>query len=556
MSGVKLTWRAVRGVVHYTPGPMPDSTPILALDHEWHRQRANLRAGTPARGGTHLRPPPLVAAGLEIDHDPDQGRRVRVGGLVVIFGHFPATLADFIQLAQARLHLQPEQARELDPILNTRVMALWAWIPTVRQDCYLELDRATGEVNTWLVGPEQGRITPITSDLDDPLAADRGTASEELDGWFLDALVLNGHAHWGGERGLARLVERFGRTALLVAAQIADRLEHQAEEPEAALEVARSRWSQLTDDDELPWAALAERAADDDGAHPFICAQLGRLALRLGLLRAARALLIASSGASDVSPIAWFDLGQACEALDDLTGAENAFTRYAAARPQDPDAWRRLLFCRLKRDRSQLAEECLRKYHGSGGKDDELVERLLHVVARGRVRTDQRGRLAGFLVPALAEAFGLAGVDGDVEREVLRVRLTDDPSAAAAFTALVDQLRGQVVGGLRKAEVLDPEGLADDALRVALLTLPLLGPLHVDDETADAETLADDVQEAINRWAEAPAVARALAGPPPVIDGRPLLALAAMAMALWSDDVGSDDAEADGADADDGGDPR
>ena len=527
---------------------MPDTTPILALDHEWHRQRANLRAGTPGRGGTHLRPPPLVAAGLEIDHDPITGRRVRVGGLVVIFGHFPATLADFIQLAQARLHLQPEQARELDPILNTRVMALWAWLPTVRQDCYLELDRATGDVTTWLVGPEQGRITPITTDTDSALGSERSAGSstnEELDGWFLDALVLNGHAHWGGERGLARLVERFGRTALLVAAQIADRLEHQAEEPEAALAVARSRWTLLTDDDELPWAVLAERSEDDNGAHPFICAQLGRLALRLGLLRAARALLNASSGASDVSPIAWFDLGQACEALDDLNGAENAFTRYAAARPQDPDAWRRLLFCRLKRDRGQLAEECLRKYHGSGGKDDELVERLLHVVARGRVRTDQRGRLAGFLVPALAEAFGLAGPDGDVEREVLRVRLTDDPSAAAAFTTLVDQLRGQVVAGLRKAEVLDPEGWADDALRVALLTLPLLGPLHVDDETSDAETLADDVQDAINRWAEAPAVARALAGPPPVIDGRPLLALAAMAMALWSDDMGSDDMASD-----------
>lgn len=516
---------------------MPDTSPILALDHEWHRQRANLRAVTPGRAGTHLRPPPLVAAGLEIDHDPERGRSVRVGGLVVIFGHFPATLADFIQLAQARLHLQPEQARELDPILNTRVMALWAWLPTMRQDCYLELDRATGEVNTWLVGPEQGRITAITANSNEDGERTFSPADQhELDGWFLDALVLNGHAHWGGERGLARLVERFGHTALLVAAQIADRLEHQAEEPEVALEVARTRWTLLTDDDELPWAVLAERSESDDGAHPFICAQLGRLALRLGLLRAARALLLASSGASDVSPIAWFDLGQACEALDDLTGAENAFMRYAAARPQDPDAWRRLLFCRLKRDRSQLAEECLRKYHGSGGKDDELVERLLHVVARGRVRTDQRGRLAGFLVPALADAFGVAGPDGDVEREVLRVRLLDDPSAASAFTTLVDQLRGQIVTALRKADVLDPEGLADEALRVALLTLPLLGPLHADDEPTDAETLADDVQAAINRWSEAPAVARALAGPPPIIDGRPLLALAALAMALWNDD--------------------
>lgn len=503
------------------------STPLLALDHEWHRQRANLRAAGPGRVGLgQLRPPPLVAAGLEIEHD-DQGRRVRVGGLVVIFGHFPATLRDFVNLARARLHLQPEQARELDPILNTRVMALWAWLPTVRRDCYLEFDRATGTIETWLVGPGPGEIEAIEVEAEEsPVIAN----SDELDQWFLEGLVLNGHAHWGGERGLAHLVERFGRTALLVAAQVADRLEHRAEDPASALQIARSRWPSLNDEDEVPWAALAERR--DDAGHPFICAQLGRLALRLGLLRAARALLSASAGSTDVSPIAWFDLGQACEALDDLTGAENAFTRYASARPQDPDAWRRLLFCRLRRDRSQLAEECLRKYHSAGGKDDELVERYLHVVARGRIRTDQRGYLAAFLLPHLRVAFAAAGHEGDVEREIVRLCFCDDPAAAAAFTALVSRMRGQLAVTLRLS---GNEHFTEDAVRAVLLTLPFLGPLHLDDETADVETLADDVQSAINRWAEAPEIAAALMGPPPVADSRSLFALAAMANGVWDD---------------------
>lgn len=508
------------------------STPLLALDHEWHRQRATLRAaGQRQAGSAQLRPPPLVAAGLEIDHD-DQGRHVRVGGLVVIFGHFPATLRDFVALARARLHLQPEQARELDPILNTRVMAMWAWLPTVRRDCYLEFDRATGVVATWLVGPGPGEIESVDIEAAaEPDEPPHEVSSEELDHWFLDGLVLNGHAHWGGARGLERLVERFGRTALLVAAQIADRLEHQAEDPASALTVARTRWRELDDEDEVPWAALAEHR--DDSGHPFICAQLGRLALRLGLLRAARALLAASAGSTDVSPIAWFDLGQACEALDDLTGAENAFTRYASARPQDPDAWRRLLFCRLKRDRSQLAEECLRRYHSAGGRDDELVERYLHVVARGRVRTEQRGFLAAFLLPHLRAEFTAAGLDGDVEREIVKVRYLDDPTAASAFTALVSHLRAQLAAQLRHS---GNEHLTEDAVRAVLLTLPFLGPLHLADETADAEVLADDVQAALDRWAEGPAVARALQGPPPLADGRSLLALGAMANAIWDED--------------------
>jgi tetratricopeptide (TPR) repeat protein len=504
---------------------MPDPSPLLALDHEWHRQRASLRTHVPGRSGALLRPPPLVAAGLELEPDPTTGRRIRVGGLVVIFGHFPATFADFVTLARARLHLQPEQARELDAILNTRMMALWAWLPTERRDCYLELDRATGDISAWLVGPGPGDLEVI----------DMAAEQEDIDSWFLAGLVLNGHAHWGGESGLARLVERFGRTTLLTAAQIADRLEHEAEDPQVALALAQTRWPQLDDEDELPWAALAERTGDD-GIHPFARVQLGRVALRIGLLRAARVLLASAAGAADVSPIAWFDLGQACEALDDLAGAENSFIRYATARPQDPDAWRRLLFCRVKRDRLELAEECLRKYHGAGGKDDELVERMLHVVARGRLRGEQRGRIAGFLVPRLDEAFA-GDEDSDVVREIVAVRFADDPSAATVFAALADRLREQLAASLRATDAEEPEILAEELLRVALLTLPFLGPPHADEEAADARALAGDVQAAVNRWAEDPSVVRAIGDAhAPLVDGRPLLALAAMSLAVWADD--------------------
>jgi tetratricopeptide (TPR) repeat protein len=405
----------------------------------------------------------------------------------------------------------------------------------------LEFDRATGTIETWLVGPGPGEIETIEVELEE---SPEITTSEELDQWFLEGLVLNGHAHWGGERGLTHLVERFGRTSLLVAAQVADRLEHHSEDPASALQLARTRWPSLNDHDEVPWATLAERRKD--AGHPFICAQLGRLALRLGLLRAARALLSASAGSTDVSPIAWFDLGQACEALDDLTGAENAFTRYASTRPQDPDAWRRLLFCRLRRDRSQLAEECLRKYHSAGGKDEELVERYLHVVARGRIRTAQRGFLAAFLLPHLRVAFSTAGRDGDVEREIVRLCFCDDPTAAAAFTALVSRLRGELAVALRLSGNQD---FTEDTVRAVLLTLPFLGPLHQADELADVEALADDVQSTINRWAEAPAVAAALMGPPPLVDSRSLYALAAMANSVWDDHEG--DAYSDEDDKDD-----
>src|SRR5580658_3489181 len=189
--------------------------PLLALNHDWHRQRAHLRTG-------RMRPPPLVAAGIDLAQSEDGGRSVNLGGLAVIFGVFPASLAEFLELARLRLHLGAGQARELDAVLNTRILAMWAWLPTLRQDCYLELDRATGEEHLWQVGPGPGEGVELAIDC----------VHDELDTAFLDALVLNGPGHWGGESGLAKLVERFGRQPLLVAAQVADLLDHQPKEPQ------------------------------------------------------------------------------------------------------------------------------------------------------------------------------------------------------------------------------------------------------------------------------------------------------------------------------------
>src|SRR4051812_11643596 len=157
------------------------SKPLLILDHDWHSQRAKLRAG-------RVRPPPLVAAGVDISFDETKGRDLKLGGLAVIFGDFPTCLDEFLQYARSRLDLAPGQARELDHVLNNRILAMWAWLPSLRQDCYLEFDRATATSHVWLIGPGAGDTREI--DLEEP--------NEELDRAFLEALVLNGPGHWGG----------------------------------------------------------------------------------------------------------------------------------------------------------------------------------------------------------------------------------------------------------------------------------------------------------------------------------------------------------------------
>ncbi|MBA2482485.1 MAG: hypothetical protein H0V44_17615 [Planctomycetes bacterium] len=453
------------------------SHPLLLLNHDWHSQRAKLRQG-------RVRPPPLVAAGVDVVFDADKGREVKLGGLAVIFGTFPATVDEFVALARARLHLGPDQARELDPVLNTRVLAMWAWLPTLRQDCYLEFDRATGAEQVWLIGPGPGEAREV--DIESP--------DVDLDHAFLEALVLNGPGHWGGESGLQRLVRRFGRQPLLIAAQVADLLEHRPREPRKALRVAQALWADLGSDDENAWAALA------GSEHPWVCVQLGRLALRLGLLRAARLLLGSTHGTGDAAPIAHFDLGQACEALDDLPAAEAAFARFASARPSDPDAWRRLLFCRLRMGHLHIAEETLRRYRSASGKDDDLAERYLSVVARGRVRGEQRATLAGWLGARLHETLiGHTCPDALVE-EIARLCFDDDDTALAAAIR-----RGRIELVQLLAAGPDPlaaEANAEALLRTALLALPFLGGMHREEVEGGSEACATNMVAALHLWSD------------------------------------------------------
>jgi len=439
------------------------SAPVLDLGHEWHRQRTSLRTA-------RQRPPPLVAAGLDMIHEPETGRQVKMGGLAVIFGTFPASLEEFTSLARTRLHLAPEQAKELDPVLNTRLMAMWAWLPSRRQDCYLEFDRATGVQTIWLIGPGDGEVFELDQEAD----------RTALDHAFLEALVLNGPGHWGGETGLVRLIERFGQQPLLIAAQVADALEHHAKEPRRALALAQEAWPDLEGDTDAAWLALVGRG------HPWVQVQLGRLALRLGLVRPARRLLAAAGGAvgSDCGPVAWFDLGQACEALEELPAAEQAFTRYAALRPADPDAWRRLLGCRLRLGNLHVADETLRRYRAAGGKDADLVDRYHQVALRARLPLLQRARLAAWfnarLVPALDLRLGLEALVAELSAMIF-------PGAEEAF---------------HEAVAAAVTAVGPVAARTVLCALPLHGGLHRDEADADAPFLAAAAAEALSLHAE------------------------------------------------------
>lgn len=450
------------------------SQPLLALNHDWHRQRAHLRTG-------RMRPPPLVAAGIDLTHKVEAGRAVALGGLAVIFGVFPANLAEFLDLARARLNLGAGQARELDAVLNTRMLAMWAWLPTLKQDCYLELDRATGEEHLWQVGPGPGESVELEIEGE----------HDELDAAFLDALVLNGSGHWGGESGLAKLVERFGRQPLLVAAQVSDLLDHQPNDPQRALDQARGRWPELSSADEAAWAPLA------DNEHPWVAVQLGRLALRLGLVRAAR-LLLRQAGQTDVAPVAYFDLGQACEALGDLPAAESAFARYAAARPQDPDAWRRLLLCRLRLGHFTVSEETLRRYRAAGGKDVDLAERFIASVARGSLRGEQRANLVGWLCARLQEAIQRRLPLQQLVSELAERHDGSAPGTELHLSALVDQLRLEFAGCLAPRDPAVPTpNPVDDLVRVALLGLPVPSRART---PIDPEQAAGQAFAAVSLW--------------------------------------------------------
>lgn len=449
------------------------ATPLLGLDHDWHRQRAQLRTG-------RMRPPPLVAAGLDVQFDPEHGRTVQFGGLAVIFGVFPASLKEFRDLVRARLHLGSGQAQELDAVLNTRILAMWAWLPTLRQDCYIELDRATGTEHLWSIGPGPGEYHEL--DVED-LPATFDTA-------FLDALVLNGPGHWGGEAGLLRLVERFGHQPLLVAAQIADLLDHQPRQLNKAMEIARNCWPALSVEDEPSWVALAEQE------HPWVNVQVGRLALRLGLVRAARILLRFSVGA-DVQPVAHFDLGQANEALGDLTSAEAAFARYAAARPNDPDAWRRLLFCRLRLGHLPMAIETLKRYRAAGGRDRDLAERFLALVGKAQLPVGERAPLAGWLVAHIGTAVLRRMSLRDLVAEIEARRCGGAGSTASLILErAVECLRLEM-----EPVTLVVERGAEETLVVVLATLGLLTrPRLGRSATTIPGELADHAAQALALW--------------------------------------------------------
>lgn len=450
--------------------------PVLDLSHDWHRARALQRSG---KG----KPPPLVAAGLDVEQLPGAGRVVKVGGMAIVFGAFPPALADLAAFARARLFLQPEQARALDPVLRTRILALWSWLPGPRLDCYIELDRATDEAHAWLLAPEGAREV----DLEQPDA--------ELDAWFLEGLVLAGPTSWGGEAGLAKLVERYGSKPLLVAARVADRLDRRSRDPRGTLELAHAAWPHLNDRDETGWADLAE------GSHPWVAVQLGRLALRLGLTRAARVLLMRADGV-DAPPIAWFDLGQACEALDDLPAALSAFVHYVGLRASDPDGWRRLLVCRLRQGDLQVADEALRRWREAGGKEDDLVERLLSQVMASRMRLHERAAIAGWLGARLDAAFAAAcPADKLVETCCVELPAAKADALRAAWAAARPAIQ-EDAARLGEADLPTLAARADSLARTALLALPLLARPHPSEEAPSASDLAGNAQRALSLWCE------------------------------------------------------
>ncbi|MBA3686700.1 MAG: hypothetical protein H0W72_15870 [Planctomycetes bacterium] len=432
--------------------------PLLDLDQDWHRQRAQLRTG-------NRRPPPLVTAGLDVVHG-DQGHpQVKVAGMALIFGLFPPTLEEFIELARTRLRLGQESSRnELQGVLGARIQALWAWLPTLQQDAYLEFDHATDLHRLWLLGPGSGQMREVDSELE----------SAGLDAAFLGALVITGARNWGGREGLSRLVERFGRQPMLVAAQVADALEREARSPETALTLAQTRWPALNPYDEPAWEPLV------DSEPPWTCVQLGRLALRLGLFRASR-LLLGQAKKVDCTPIAWFDLGQACEALDDLTHGESAFAHYTTLQADDADGWRRLLFCRLRLGLLWEAEETLKRYRTAGGPEREVVDRLIQTLRRPRLPLIQRAHLAGWLGARATSALAARLPVGLIVEEALAQREADgSESDGPKLRELVERLRAEIQrllsqpGQATSPDQLPGSGLIESLIRVCLLTLPLL----------------------------------------------------------------------------------
>jgi hypothetical protein len=443
------------------------SGPLLDLGQDWQRQRAQLRAA-------HRRPPPLVTAGLDLVHDSDApaGRRVQVAGLALVFGLFPASLAEFIDLARSRLRLGGDHVRqELVGVLSARIQALWAWLPGQQCDIYAEVDHATDHLTVWRIGPEEGELSVIDPDRDGP----------DLDDAFLEALVLNGTRHWGGTAGLQRLVRRFGPHPLLVAAQVADLLERNDADHDTPLAAAQARWSELNTNNESAWESLV------DHEHPWACAQLGRLALRLGLHHAARSLLDQIRHAQ-AGPVVWSDLAQACDLVDDLSGMEAAAAQVVNLTP-DETSLRRLVVARVRLGQFTEAGEALVRFRANGGADVLLVDDLLAVLERPMLPLIQRANCAGWLgartVVALASRKPLD--------DLLHTIRGDHPETAAAFDQELEVLREALHA------VIHADEATTAALRVTLLALPFTARPAL----RTPSDLAAHALLALRTWAEA-----------------------------------------------------
>ncbi len=417
--------------------------PLLDLGQDWQRQRAQLRAA-------HRRPPPFVTAGLDLVYDAQAplGRRVQVQGMALVFGIFPASLAEFLDLARSRLRLGGDQARqELASVLSARIQSLWAWLPGLQCDIYAEVDHATAVVQLWQIGPGAGVLSSL----------DPATAAARLDDAFLEGLVLNGTRHWGGASGLARLIRRFGRRPLLVAAQVADLLERTDIDLDTILEVARSRWGTLDSGDEEPWDQLAETE------HPWVCAQLGRLALRLGVFRPAWRLLGRVAHAQ-AGPAVWGDYGRACDEVGDWAGAEVACAQVANLAP-DEGSLTRLIVARVRLGQYTEATEALTRLRALGAADVGVVDAVVTLLERPGLPLVQRAHSAGWLAARTPVAFAARwSVDDLIERFE-----TENPYAADG--GLRDDLAIARLG-LIQALGSGSDETAELALRVVLLAMP------------------------------------------------------------------------------------
>jgi hypothetical protein len=444
--------------------------PLLDLGQDWQRQRTQLR-----HGHHQQRPPPLVTAGIELVYHAtaQPPRQVQVAGLALVFGIFPATWEEFVELGRARLRLGREGARqELQGVLGSRIQALWAWLPARAQDCYCEIDHATDDVRTWLIGPEPGAIREV-----DPVAE-----RADLNAAFIEALVMHGPRHWGGAEGLVRLVRRFGPLSLLVAAQVAEALDREHGGPEVALAAARAHWPHLRIDQPGAWTDLA------DDEHPWVAVQLGRLALKLGLAEPARRLLD-QARRTLVGSVAWGDLAAACAAVDDLPGEEDAAARAAALGADDAAAWRRLVLARAQLGQQREASEALTRLRALGGVDGELVEGAMELFARPHLALLRRAHLAAWLAVRVGPAFAAR-----LPLETLLERIRrQHPAAVLALPAALEQLRVALTASLGP-----DSGPRDTAVRIVLLALPLLAesPLPVPSRAAAHALLA------LRSWAE------------------------------------------------------